>query len=94
MALASSGSRPGIEVILERFGWQRYFAAVITGEDTPHGKPAPDCFLLAADKLAVSPAACLVFEDTDAGLQAAANAGMKAIDVRVTSPSASQERSP
>ncbi len=55
MAPASSGSRPGIEIVLSRLDWQRYFSAVITGEDAEHGKPAPDLFLLAAEKLRVLP---------------------------------------
>ena len=82
VALASSGSRPGIDQMLGRLGWSHYFAVVVTGEDVEHGKPAPDLFLLAADRLGVAPSGCLVFEDTDAGLAAAAAAGMTAIDVR------------
>lgn len=84
MALASSGSRPGIEIILRRFGWDRYFGAVVTGEDASRGKPAPDLFLLAAEKLHVEPTSCIVFEDTDAGVEAARNAGMQVFDVRAT----------
>jgi beta-phosphoglucomutase family hydrolase len=89
MALASSGSRPGIEIILQRFDWNRFFGAVITGEDAVNGKPAPDLFLLAAEKLSVDPHRCIVFEDTDAGVEAAHNAGMRVFDVRAaTAPSA------
>jgi beta-phosphoglucomutase family hydrolase len=82
MALASSGSRAGIEIVLDRLGWGRYFAAVVTGEDAPRGKPAPDLFLLAAQRLQVPPSACLVFEDTAAGVAAAASAGMRCFNVR------------
>jgi beta-phosphoglucomutase family hydrolase len=82
LALASSGSRPGIEIVLTRYDWHRYFQAVVAGEDAPRGKPAPDLFLLAAEKLGVSPEGCLVFEDTDAGVEAARNAGMQVFDVR------------
>jgi len=84
LALASSGARPGIELILRRLDWSRYFQAVVTGEDTPHGKPAPDLFLLAAAQLAVPPENCLVFEDTDAGVEAGRRAGMTVFDVRLT----------
>jgi len=86
LALASSGSRVGIEIILRRLGWQHYFPVVVTGEDVPRGKPAPDLFLMAAHKLAVAPSACLVFEDTDAGVSAARAAGMRVYDVRGESP--------
>jgi beta-phosphoglucomutase family hydrolase len=82
MALASSGSRAGIEIVLRRLDWGRYFDVVVTGEDTPRGKPAPDLFLLAAKGLGIPPENCLVFEDTDAGVAAATNAGMAVFDVR------------
>jgi HAD superfamily hydrolase (TIGR01509 family) len=84
LALVSSGSRPGIEIVLARLEWERYFAAIVTGEDAARGKPAPDLFLLAAEKLGLPPQACLVFEDTDAGIEAAAAAGMCVFDVRAT----------
>jgi HAD superfamily hydrolase (TIGR01509 family) len=84
MALVSSGSRPGIEIVLSRLDWEQYFSVVVTGEDAARGKPSPDLFLLAADKLNVPPEACLVFEDTDAGLEAALGAGMRPFDVRAT----------
>jgi len=91
MALASSGSRAGIEILLARFGWQKHFKAVICGEDALHGKPAPDLFLLAAERLGVRPAECIVFEDTDAGVAAAVNAGMRPFDVRLTRANSAEE---
>lgn len=54
---------------------------IVTGEDVANGKPAPDCFLLAASKLGLSPADCLVFEDAPAGIQAAEAAGTKVVVV-------------
>ena len=92
LALASSGSRPGIETVLERYDWRRYFVAVVTGEDAPRGKPAPDLFLLAAQQVGVPPEACLVFEDTDAGVMAARTAGMGVFDVRATCARRTAER--
>ncbi len=82
MAIASSGSRPAIELVLERLGWTAYFEAVVTGADVPHGKPAPDLFLAAAARLAVPPARCLAFEDTDDGVESARRAEMAVVDVR------------
>jgi len=82
IGLASSGSRPGIELVLARLGWARYFDVVVTGEDAPHGKPAPDLFLLAARGLQLDPARCLAFEDTADGVAAARAAGMTVFDVR------------
>lgn len=57
------------------------FAANVCGVPVPHGKPAPDLFLLAAAELAVDPADCVVVEDAPAGVAAAKNGGMKAIGV-------------
>jgi sugar-phosphatase len=59
-------------------------AVLVAAEDVERGKPAPDPFLLGARKLGVAPADCLVFEDTLAGLQSAASAGMASIVVTVT----------
>jgi HAD superfamily hydrolase (TIGR01509 family) len=89
MGLVSSGSRPGIDVVLDRLNWRRHFAAIVTGEDTVHGKPAPDLFLLGAERLGIKPELCIAFEDTDAGVASARNAGMRVFDVRRTlAPSA------
>ena len=82
VALCSSGSRPGIELILERLVWRSLFDVVVTGEDVAAGKPAPDLFLVAAERLGVAPAGCFVFEDTDDGVAAARAAGMEVFDVR------------
>lgn len=86
LALASSGSREGIEIVLRRQGWDQYFDAVVTGEDVERGKPSPDAFLLAAQQLGVDPVRCLAFEDTDDGLAGATAAGMTAFDVRRAAP--------
>jgi sugar-phosphatase len=57
---------------------------LVAAEDVEHGKPAPDPFLLGARKLGFAPAECLVFEDTQAGLQSAKAAGMESIVVTLT----------
>jgi len=60
-------------------GW---FDAVVTAEDTKRHKPEPDVFLEAARRLEVPAESCLVYEDSDLGLEAARRAGMKGIDIR------------
>ncbi|MBY3238309.1 HAD-IA family hydrolase [Rhizobium laguerreae] len=50
-------------------------ATFVTSEDVQQGKPAPDCFILAAERLSVDPARCLVFEDAEVGIIAATAAG-------------------
>lgn len=59
-------------------------ALMITAEDAPNGKPAPDCFLMAADRLGVAPADCLVFEDAAAGIAAARAAGCDVVVITAT----------
>jgi HAD superfamily hydrolase (TIGR01509 family) len=54
----------------------------VTAEDTARHKPDPDVFLEAARRLELPPAGCVVFEDTDIGLEAARRAGMGSVDVR------------
>lgn len=82
LAIASSGSRAGIEQILQQLNWDCYFQVVVTSEDALHGKPAPDLFLRAAARLNIPAHECLAFEDTDDGVAAARRAGMDVIDVR------------
>jgi beta-phosphoglucomutase-like phosphatase (HAD superfamily) len=59
----------------------RRFDLIVTGDDVANGKPAPDIFLLCADRLRVDPRQCLVLEDADAGVQAAHAAGMPVVIV-------------
>ena len=66
---------------LERVGLLELFDIIITPADVKHGKPAPDMFLLAADRMAVAPESCLVFEDGQAGIDAANAAGMASVFV-------------
>jgi beta-phosphoglucomutase family hydrolase len=82
MAVASGGSKRVIERVLEHLGIRTLFQAVVTNEDVPHQKPAPDIFLEAARRLGVAPAHCRAYEDAELGLQAIRAAGMEAVDVR------------
>ena len=59
-------------------------AVIVTAEDVEHGKPAPDCFLLAAKRLGYPIENCLVFEDAAAGIEAAEAAGASVVVVSVT----------
>ena len=75
-AIASSSSRELISLVLDKTDLIEYFAAVVSGEDVLSGKPAPDIFLLAAEKLKTNPGSCLVIEDSTAGIRGAKTAGM------------------
>jgi HAD superfamily hydrolase (TIGR01509 family) len=76
MAVVSGSPRASVERTLGSLGLLEKFAVVIGAEDYTRGKPAPEPFLLAAARLGVEPARCLVFEDADAGIQSAEAAGM------------------
>ena len=82
MAVASGGYRDTITRTLDRLAIRNWFDAMVTAEDTPRHKPDPDVFLEAARRLRAEPARCVVFEDTDIGLEAARRAGMPGVDVR------------
>ena len=82
LAVASGGPRSQVEPSLKAAGLWDLFDVVVTYDDVGRGKPAPDLFLFAAKSLGVEPADCVVYEDSEEGLQAAEAAGMRAIDIR------------
>ncbi len=79
LALASSSNRPLIDTVLETADLARYFAATVSSEEVPRGKPAPDVFLEAARRLGVAPRLCAAVEDSSNGLRAAHAAGLRVI---------------
>ena len=84
LAVGSSGPRENVELILGVGKIRQYFDAVVHGGEVTRGKPAPDVFLLAAERLGVPPHACVVIEDAPAGIQAATAAGMTPVAVATT----------
>lgn len=82
MAVASGGERAIVARTLATIELGDLFGAVVGAEDTERHKPEPDVFLEAARRLGAEPSGCVVFEDTDLGLDAARRAGMTGIDVR------------
>lgn len=75
-ALASSSPMPIIDACMAAQGWDDLMPLRFSADQVPHGKPAPDVYLLAAEKLGVDPTRCLAIEDSPAGSQAAVAAGM------------------
>ncbi|WP_349984670.1 HAD family hydrolase [Stenotrophomonas sp. WHRI 8082] len=80
-AVATSTRQPRANRKLGASGLLPYFDAVVTSSDVQHPKPAPDIYLLAAQRLGKDPARCLALEDSPAGTRAAVAAGMTAIQV-------------
>jgi beta-phosphoglucomutase family hydrolase len=83
-AVASSTQRLNIDAVLERIGLQRAFRAIVSAEDVTHGKPHPEVFEKAADRLEISRERCVVFEDAHVGIEAAHAAKMKVVAVTTT----------
>ncbi len=81
LAIASSANREIIALVLERAGLTESFGVVVSSEEVPRGKPAPDVYLEAARRMAVEPADCAVVEDSTNGIRAGAAAGMKVIAI-------------
>ncbi len=77
LALASNAERANIDFVLDRAGLRRYFRVIADASEVTRPKPAPDLFLLAAQRLGIAPRDCIVFEDSPTGVTAARAAGMR-----------------
>lgn len=86
LAVGSSGHPENIAMALRVLGVDELIECVVTGEDVTVGKPDPQVFLMAAERLGVSPSSCVVIEDAPAGIDAALAAGMRAIGVTTGHP--------
>lgn len=81
VAVASSSNMNHIINNMEKTGLKKYIDGFASGAEVKNGKPAPDVFLLAAERLGVEPKKCLVLEDSKAGVIAGSSAGAKVIMV-------------
>ena len=91
MAVATSSDQDYTAFTLEKARLTGQFQIVVTGDEVPNGKPAPDIYLESARRLDVSPQNCLALEDSDAGVLAARSAGMTTVmvpDIKAPSPQA------
>lgn len=85
-AVGSSGPPENVKLVVENGGLATLFDGLVDGSMVRQGKPAPDCFLLAAEKVGVEPGRCVVVEDAPAGIRAARAAGMVAVALTTTNP--------
>lgn len=79
LAIGTGSPRRQVEAILQHTGLAAYFDVVVCGDEVARPKPAPDIFLRVLELLALPAGRCLVIEDTEAGVQAAEAAGLKAL---------------
>jgi HAD superfamily hydrolase (TIGR01509 family) len=84
IALATSSIRVEVDFMLERIGLDGIFSPIVTSDDVPAAKPAPDCYLLAAERLGRRPSDCLVIEDSVNGMKSALGAGAQVLAVSST----------
>ncbi len=85
-AIASSAPRANVEVMVAAIGVADLMNAIVSAEDVTRGKPDPEVFLRAAERLGVPPDRCVVVEDAAAGVEAGRRAGMKTIGVNARAP--------
>jgi HAD superfamily hydrolase (TIGR01509 family) len=79
ISVASGGERPDVLETLRLINMDGFFPVITTAEDVKRAKPAPDLFLLAAEKMGIPPEDCLVIEDSLLGIEAADTAGMDSV---------------
>lgn len=88
LAVATSAPPANIAFTLDGLDLRRQFDTVVGAVDVARGKPHPDVFLKAAERLDLAPADCIVFEDAPLGVEAARRAGMRAVVITTTLPAA------
>jgi HAD superfamily hydrolase (TIGR01509 family) len=84
-AIASSAPRLNVEVMHRALGFSGIIQVLVGAEDVSKGKPDPEVFLLAAERVGVPPARCVVVEDAEAGIEAALRGGMRCVGIGVAS---------
>lgn len=83
-AVGSSGYKANVDFVLDKCNIRRYFEATVAGDEVTRCKPDPEIYLTAAAKLGLAPCECIVFEDAEAGIEAAKRAGMKVVALATT----------
>lgn len=81
LGLVTTASEPSVRAVLAVHELTALFDSIVTGDDVAECKPSPDAYLLAAQRLDVQPANCLVVEDSDIGVESARRAGMAVVRV-------------
>ena len=79
LAIGSAAITYNVDFVLDGLNIRKYFSSIVNADHVVISKPHPETFLKAAEELGVDPINCVVFEDAPKGVEAAANAGMKAV---------------
>jgi len=81
LAIVTGAGSDGVQTTLRQHSLSGFFETVVSGDDVENSKPAPDCYLLAARRLALLPSECIAIEDTEHGVNSAAAAGVACLAV-------------
>ena len=92
VAIVSGAFRAEIEPVVAAAGIAGELSTIVTADDVEHGKPHPEGYLLAVERLGIDPARAIAFEDTEAGVSSAKDAGLRCLAVRGTLPDERLER--
>jgi HAD superfamily hydrolase (TIGR01509 family) len=82
LGVASNAEPANVAFVLDEAGLRPYFSAVIDGHQVKHPKPDPEIYLRVAQQLGVAPAECVIFEDSETGIQAGTAAGSRVVAIR------------
>ena len=86
LAVGSSGPLANVQLVLEAMGIQDLISAIVSGDDVTRGKPDPQVFLLAGERLGIPPRRCVIIEDAPVGVEAAHAAGAHVVAVLMYHP--------
>lgn len=81
LAVVTGAGRNGVQATLRAHSLHDFFETVVSGDDVRQSKPAPDCYLLAIERLGLPPSECIAIEDTEHGVNAATSAGIACLAV-------------
>lgn len=81
-AIGTSMTREYVQLVLKKFGLEKYFEVIVVGEEVHKGKPDPETYLLVAKRLGIDPTLCVVVEDATSGILAAKSAGCFCIAIK------------
>jgi beta-phosphoglucomutase len=84
LAVATNAEPPNVDFVLDETGLRPFFRVIVNGHEVAHPKPHPEIYLRVADALGVTPADCIVFEDSHTGVEAALAAGMQVVGIGTT----------
>lgn len=81
LAVVTGAGAEGVKATINTHDLHRYFSTVVSGDEVKNSKPAPDCYLLATQRLGIDPSECIAIEDTENGVAAAVSANVTCVAV-------------